>query len=172
MTIRNSVLLLTATLSLSCFALRAEAANAATITDAQAAAVSKDVRAFAATVSRGVTQGGPAAWRGYFSESDAFFMVVDGHLAFTNSDAVTRDLPQIAASIVHIELQWGDSLRVDPLTPTLAMLAAPYHEILTDPAGHKVEASGYFTGLAELGPKGWRFRNATWSSAPAPPSKP
>jgi hypothetical protein len=172
MIIRNSLLILMASLSGANFAFGAGAASSHALTTSQAAAVSKDVRTFASTVSRGVTQRGPAAWRDYFSESDAFFMVSEGQMAFANSDAVTRGLPQITASIVHIELQWGDSLRVDPLTPTLAMFAAPYHEILVDPAGHRVEASGYFTGLAELGPKGWRFRNATWSAATAKPSAP
>ncbi len=48
---------------------------------------------------------------------------------------------------------WGDTLRVDPLTPSLAMMTAPYHEVLVDPAGKRVEASGYFTGLVSWGRK-------------------
>lgn len=169
MTIRNGAFLLASILSvsISVCALGAETAGAAPLTASQAAAVSKDVRDFAATVSRGITQRGPAAWRDYFAESDAFFMVAEGRMIFESSDAVTRGLPQVAASIAHIELVWGDTLRVDPLTPTLAVMAAPYHEVLVDPAGHRIEASGYFTGLVELGPKGWRFRNATWSPATA-----
>jgi hypothetical protein len=60
---------------------------------------------------------------------------------------------------------------VDTLTTALAMMAAPYHEVTVDPAGHRIESSGYFTGLAELGPAGWKFRNAHWSvAAPTSPA--
>ena len=114
MIICNSLLVLMASLSVANVALGTEAASSPTLTASQAAEVSKDVRAFAATVAQGVTQKGPVAWRDYFADSDAFFMVAEGHMVFANSDAVTRDLPKITASIVHLELQWGDSLRVDP----------------------------------------------------------
>jgi hypothetical protein len=31
-----------------------------------------------------------------------------------------------------------------------------------------MELAVYFTGLAELGPEGWKFRNAHWSVAGPP----
>jgi hypothetical protein len=52
------------------------------------------------------------------------------------------------------------------------MVAAPYHELLVDSAGHRTEATGYFTGLAELGAAGWKFRNAHWSVVGSPPLVP
>jgi len=67
MTIRDGILISTATLFFSCFTLWADGASAATLTDSQAAAVTKDVREFAAAVSRVVTQRdpelGPKGWR-------------------------------------------------------------------------------------------------------------
>jgi hypothetical protein len=67
--------------------------------------------------------------------------------------------------IRHIEIRWGDGLRVDPLGPGLAMVAAPYVEVRVDAAGQRVEEAGYFTGVAEHHAEGWRFRNAHWSLA-------
>gem|GEM_PF-6371306 len=81
-------------------------------------------------------------------------------------------LQELTGAVARIELRWGDSLLVDPLTPTLAMVAAPYHELRVDTAGRGIEETGYFTGLAELGPAGWKFRNAHWSVAGSPPLVP
>ena len=134
----------------------------------QSVATTNSVRAFAATVADDVTRQGPAAWRAQFADSPAFFMASEGHLVFANSDAATRGIQELTGSIAHIELRWGEPMLVDPLTPTLAMLGAPYHEVRVDTAGHRVEETGYFTGLAELGPAGWRFRNAHWSVASSP----
>jgi hypothetical protein len=142
------------------------------LTDDQTNAITSGVRTFVGTVADDLTRRGPAAWRDQFADTPAFFMVADGHLAFANNDDAKRGVEKVAASIAHIELRWGDPIRVDPLTPTLAMLAMPYHEVLSYTTGNKEEASGYFTGLAELGPTGWRFRNAHWSSAGKPPSLP
>jgi hypothetical protein len=130
------------------------------------------VRAFAATVADDVTRRGPLAWRDHFADMPSFFMAAEGHLVFANSEAATRGIEELPRSIAHIELRWGDPVLVDPLTPTLAMLAAPYHEVQIDPAGHRVEENGYFTGLTELGPAGWKFRDAHWSVAASPPSEP
>ena len=138
----------------------------------QAAANATSVRAFAATVADDITRRGPAAWRDYFADTPSFFMASDGRLVFANSEAATRGINELTRSISHIELSWGEPLLVDPFAPTFAMMAAPYHEILVDSGGHRVEANGYFTGLAELGPAGWKFRNAHWSVAGPRPAVP
>jgi hypothetical protein len=159
------ILALTAILATACSGGR----TAAPLTADQSAATTKSVREFAATVADDVTRRGPAAWRDHFADTPAFFMAAEGHLVFENSDAATRGIQQLKSSIAQIELIWGEPMLVDPLTPALAMMGAPYHEIQVDPAGHKLEESGYFTGLAELGPAGWKFRNAHWSVAGEPP---
>ena len=161
------------------FVLGAIAATACTragtsspLTAGQSTATTNSVRAFAATVADDVTRRGPTAWRTYFADTPAFFMASEGRLVFANGDAATRGIQELAGKIAHIELRWGDPMLVDPLTPTLAMLATPYHEVLVDAAGHRVEENGYFTGLAELGAAGWRFPNAHWSVAGSPSSVP
>jgi hypothetical protein len=139
------------------------------LTPAQATAIADSVRTFAQAVAADVTREGPVAWRRHFAESPAFFMAAEGRLAFPNSETATRVIRDLARVITHIELRWGDGLRVDPLVPGLAILAAPYHEVRVDTAGHRVEETGFFTGLAEHRTGQWRLRNAHWSVAGQPP---
>jgi hypothetical protein len=84
--------------------------------------------------------------------------------------AATHGIEELRRVNRHIELRWEDSVRVDPLAPGLAVLAAPYHEVRVDSAGKRVVEVGYFTGVAEHGADGWRLRDAHWSvvGAPAP----
>jgi hypothetical protein len=96
-------------------------------------------------------------------------MAVDGRLAFANSAAATAGIKGAAKAIPHIELQWGDDLRVDALSYKLAVMAAPYHELRVDKAGRRVDEAGYFTGVVEyrqptLGEAHWQFRDAHWSA--------
>jgi hypothetical protein len=143
--------------------------GASTLTPVHAAALVDSVRAFAQAVARDVTREGPAAWRGQFSRSPAFFMAAEGRVVFPTSDAVTHGIEELRRVIRHLELRWEDSVRVDPLAPGLAVLAAPYYEVRVDTAGKRVEETGYFTGLAEHGADGWRLRDAHWSVVSAPP---
>ncbi len=118
------------------------------------------MRRFAQAVAEDVTREGPVAWRQHFADSPAFFMAAEGRLALPNSETATRVIQDLARVITHIELRWGNGLRVDPLAPGLAILAAPYHEVRVDTAGHRVEENGCFTGLAEQRTGRWRLPNA------------
>jgi hypothetical protein len=132
-------------------------------------ATAKAVRAFTQHVAEEVTHRGPAAWRDQFAESPDFFMASEGHLVFESSAALDRGLVDLTKSIAKIDLTFAKDVRVDVLTPGLAMVGATYHEIRVDKAGASITESGYFTALAEKGAAGWRFRNAHWSVA-APPA--
>jgi len=153
------VVILSAVLGTGCSRPR----TSSSFTSDEAAATTNAVRAFANGVADDVTRRGPLAWSDHFENTPNFFMASNGQLAFANGEAAMRGIKDVPKFITHLELRWGDPMLVDPLTPTLAMIAAPYHEIQFDPAGHRVEENGYFTGLAELGPAGWKFRNAHWS---------
>lgn len=137
--------------------------DARRLTSTRTAEVDKEVRAFAQDVAHGVTREGPTAWRRYFSESPEFFMAAEGRLAFPNGASAIAAIPDLARAIKQIDLQWGEELRVDPLTPDLAVMAAPYHEIRTNAAGDRVSEAGYFTATTELKGGHWQFRNAHWS---------
>ncbi len=127
------------------------------------------VRAFMQTVAHDVTQDGPAAWDRHFSQSPAFFMAADGRVEFPNRAAATAGIQDLTRVIKKIELQWGDDLGVDPLTPNLAQVGASWHEVLVNGAGERMEENGYFTALAEYRDGRWQFRNAHWS-VPVPPA--
>lgn len=122
------------------------------------------VRNFMAQVAHDVTQEGPIAWIKYFENGPAFFMAVNGQLAFPDIKAAKVGTQEFARTIRHIELTWGQDLRVDPLTAELAVVAVSWREIQIDTAGHRVEESGMFTGLVEFRDGRWQLRDAHWSS--------
>ena len=146
--------------------------GSASFTGAQKAAVEKEVRQYAAVVARDVTQQGPPAWEKHLADGPAFFMASEGKLVFPNRQAATQGIAEFTRTIQHIELTWGDDLRVDPLTPEFAVFASSWHEVVVDREGHKTNEGGFFTGLAERRNGQWQFRNAHWSVvAPAPGAK-
>lgn len=128
-------------------------------------AIVVDVRGFASDVARDVTAEGPSAWRRHFSDSPAFFMAADGNLQFPDSAAASAGIDALAKTIQHIDLKWGDDLRVDALAPNMALIASPYHEVITTSSGVRLDSTGFFTGVVEFRDGGWRFRNVHWSSA-------
>jgi hypothetical protein len=136
-----------------------------TLTAARAPYVDREVRAFAQEVAQDVSQNGPSAWRRRFSENPAFFMAADGHLQFPDSASATKGIEGLTHAIRHIELKWGDDLRVDPLRADLAVMAASFHEILVNADGSRVDSNGFFTGTTEKRDGEWKFRNAHWSEA-------
>lgn len=150
----------------------ATADGAARLEPEHAARIADSVRAFAESVALGVTANGPAAWRTYFADESAFFMASEGRLVFPTSDAATRAIEGLTHTIAHIELRWGAALRVDPLAPGLAMLAAPYHETRVDTQRRRLEEDGFFTGLVEHRAGGWQFRDAHWSVVSPPTAVP
>jgi hypothetical protein len=163
-------LLFAAVASAAYAAQNTSSADSRSLTAGRAAAVEDSVRVFTRAVAHDVTQDGPAAWRKYFSDSPAFFMAAEGRLVFPNSAAATAGIQDLKRAIKQIELRWGDDLRVDPLSTDLAVVAASYHEVRVDPAGQRVEETGFFTGVVEYRDGRWQFRNAHWSlPVPAPP---
>jgi len=129
----------------------------------EAAAVTRVVQDFMAAVARDVTAEGPRAWRKYLSQQHAFIMASNGQLVFESGEAAQKGIGTLEQTIEHIELHWGQTLHIDPLTDTLAEVGVPFHEILLQKTGQRVSVDGYFTGLAEHSDTGWQFRSAHWS---------
>lgn len=142
------------------------------LTANRAAQITKDVKKFARTVAHDVTEEGPTAWRRHFADTPSFFMASEGRLVFPNSAAATHAIDELSRAIKKIELRWGDDLRVDPLTPNLAVLATTYHETRTNAAGQRAEEDGYFTGIVEYRSGRWQFRDAHWSVPVTPAQVP
>jgi hypothetical protein len=159
---RRMILLLAAAVFAGCTAGGAGASGSQLPTGDHA--VDQAVRVFMQTVAHDVTQDGPLAWLKYFDTGPAFFMAVNGQMAFPSAAAAQEGTRKFAQTISHMELKWGDDLRVDPLTAELAVIAVSWRETLIDTAGHRVDEAGYFTGLAEYQKGRWQLRNAHWSA--------
>jgi len=149
---------------------RDSGSDSQSLTPERKAAVEANVKAFMLGVAHDVTAEGPTAWRKHLADESAFFMASEGQLVFPNGQPEGQWIQNLTQFIRQIDLRWGDNIRVDPLTPTLAVVAAPYVEIRTDPEGHQITESGYFTGLAEYRDGRWQLRDAHWSVA-APAAK-
>lgn len=156
--------LLAAIIFASCLGEVATASESQRLTPERAVAVTRAVNMFMQTVARSVTEDGPTAWLSFFDSGSAFFMVVNGQLAFPNAAAAQQGTRQFAKTINRIDLKWGDDLRIDPLTADLAVVATSWHETMVSAAGRRDEQGGYFTGLAEYRDGRWQFRDAHWSS--------
>ena len=150
---------------------RHELANEA-LTSGRAAEVQSAVRAYMQAVATDVTREGPIAWRRHFDDGPVFFMAVDGQLAFPDGAAAATAIQELVHTLPHIQLRWGDDLRVDPLTPRLAVVATSYSEVTVNAAGQRAETRGYFTGTVENRDGHWQFRNAHWSEPLPPPPVP
>lgn len=173
MHLRRWILLIPIVTAIGCHGHHHSADNAQSLTPARRAAVEDEVRRFVFGVAHDVTQEGPAAWRRHFADSRSFFMAVNGKLALANGQAAAEAIPEIARQFKHIELRWGDDLRLDALTENMCVVAASYNEVIElQPGieGPRGTQSGFFTGLAEHRNGQWQFRNAHWSQ-PVPPSK-
>jgi hypothetical protein len=168
MLICQSTLLLVAFVFAGCSARTADRAEPQSLTSASAAVIGESARVFMRSVAHDVTQEGPLAWLKFFDAGPGFFMAVNGELAFPTAAAAERGTQNFARTIKGIGLTWGDDLRVDPLTTELAVVAASWREVLVDKAGHRIEETGNFTGLAQYRDGHWRFRNAHWSAPISP----
>ena len=119
----------------------------------------------ASAIAKDLDTKGPIAWLDYFEPSHQFFMANDGNLVFPTYDYATLFIKNVLAKqISRVKLQWND-MKIDSLSPDLAMIRAGYHEELFDLAHKPMPADGYFTGLASRTSSGWKLRNLHWSSA-------
>ena len=129
----------------------------------QSSAVKDGVGQMAAAIARDVSSDGPVAWLRYFADTTAFFMASDGQLVFPDHSSSVKFINEVLVKqIRHIHLKWNN-LRIDSLTPVMALMGSDFHEDLTYSTGKTVLTEGYFTGIAQQGPKGWQLRNAHWS---------
>lgn len=129
--------------------------------------ITNDVRRFMQDVAHDVTQDGPMAWRKHFEDTPSFFMAVNGEMAFPDSQSATQGIQNVARTYKKINLQWGDDVRVDPLTPGLASVATAYHDFITLADDQHLDSKGFFTAVAENRAGQWQFLNVHWS-VPAP----
>ena len=133
----------------------------------QFAAIRDSVQIMTQSISKDISLEGPGAWLKYFENTADFFMASEGRLVFPNNDSAANFIKNtLVKTIRKIDLRWNN-LRIDPLSSKLAGISADFHEDITDNTGKKIAEDGYFTGIAEQTPQGWKLRNAHWSVVPA-----
>jgi hypothetical protein len=159
-------LLLASALVLACGKAKAPSDAPKTLSPGAAADVQEAVRGFMRGVARDVTRDGPIAWRKHFSEGPDFYMASEGALQFQSGAAASAAIQELVKVLTHIELAWGDEVRVDALGPTLAGVATTYSEVLVNASGERHQEKGFFTGTVEYKDGRWQFRNAHWSALP------
>ncbi len=81
-----------------------EPVNGSQLTAAQKHRIEDSVKHFVLDVAHDVSQEGPTAWRRHFADSPAFFMAVNGHLVFPNSQSATEGIQNFAHTVQHIDL--------------------------------------------------------------------
>jgi hypothetical protein len=165
-------LLLATVTSIGCHRQTRLSSESRSLTPATAVSVEDGVRGFMQAVSHDITLYGPAAWRKQFADSPSFFMAADGQMVFPNSATATQGIHDLALDIKQIDLVWGNDLRVDPLNPDLAVVAATYHELRVKTSGLRVEDAGFFTGIVEYQDGRWQLRDCHWSVPAPPPAAP
>jgi hypothetical protein len=125
--------------------------------------VREGVRQMADAIACDLHNEGPVAWLKYFSHSDDFLMASDGQLAFSSFDSASVFVHNFAKNVHRVDLTWS-KVRIDSLSPVLALLAASYHETMFKENGPRETPAGYFTAVVEYLPIGWKLRNVHWSS--------
>jgi len=125
------------------------------------------VRAMADAIARDVSRDGPTGWLPYFAHTTGFFWAAEGSVVIRDADAAEGFVRDFARSVPRVSLAWQD-IRVEPIAPDAALLAAGCHEVLTDAAGKSTPWDGFFTGIAVRTAFGWQLRDGHWSSKPTP----
>ncbi|MGD8869846.1 MAG: nuclear transport factor 2 family protein [Gemmatimonadales bacterium] len=136
---------------------------------AHALALRDSVMEVARQISADLAADGPIAWLRYFETGPAFLMATDGRIVFPSSDSARVFVEYLSRHLSAVDLDWLD-LRVEPLAPGVAALAASYRETITYTAGNDTTFGGYVTGVARHTEGGWRLQHLHWSSpVPSPP---
>jgi hypothetical protein len=136
------------------------------LSDSQSQEVKTDVLKLANQTASDISARGPIAWLDYFEDSPSFFMASGGSLALPDYNTANSFIKGTVVKMMpKITLKWSD-IRVDPLTPQIAVMGAGFHEDVTDPSGKITPYDGYFTATVHETEKGWKFRNEHWSMKP------
>jgi hypothetical protein len=129
----------------------------------ESSSVKDTVLKLAYLTAKDVSAKGPIAWLNYFEDSPDFLMVSDGIVMFTSYDAASKYIKNTSVKLLtQTDLKWS-AIRIDPLSPQIALMGAKFHEDLTDTSGRVTPYDGYFTATAHQTPKGWKYRNVHWS---------
>ncbi len=141
---------------------------AAPFTTAQQAALADSVREVTARLAADISTHGYRAFTPVMDSAPGYLWAYNGALVFPSFDSMatwTRSSPEPKEP----ETFAWDSVRVLPLAPGLAAVAATYRETAPDRTGNPGTEIGVFTAVAVHRAEGWKFTDAHTSTLPPPP---
>jgi hypothetical protein len=130
-------------------------------------AVRDSARAFFESIPAELAGDGPDAWLRLFDPSTSFFMASDGQVALADRAAAEAFLAGFSPTVARVELVWED-VRIEPLAPGVAVVAAAYREAIVLADGSVSRFGGYVSGVARNRGGSWALQHLHWSS-PEPP---
>ena len=164
---KNRSLLIVIIACVVAFSLFSCGQNSDKLTGAQSQEVRDSVLKLADVTAKDISTKGPIAWLDHFEDSPGFFMATDGSIQLPDYKTADSFIKTTLIKVIpKITLKWS-AIRVDPLTPGLAVMAAGYPEDITDASGKTTPYDGYFTAVVHKTAKRWQFRDEQWSSKPA-----
>jgi hypothetical protein len=134
---------------------------------AHRAAIADSVREVAARLASDISAHGYRGFAPVMDSAPGYVWAYNGFLAFTSFDSMaawTRTDPEPKVPEVFA---W-DSVRVEPIAPGVAGVAATYTETRPDSAGRPKTEKGVFTAVAVHRGDGWKFTAAHTSTLPPP----
>jgi hypothetical protein len=141
---------------------------AAPFTAEHQAALADSVREVAARLAAEISAHGYRAFTPVMDSAPGYVWAYNGFIAFPSFDSMAtwaRSSPEPKTPEVFA---W-DSVRVEPIAPGVATLAATYAETAPDRTGNQGTEKGVFTAVAVHRADGWKFTDAHTSTLPPPP---
>jgi hypothetical protein len=138
-------------------------------TPAHRAAVDDSVREVTARLAAEISAHGYRAFVPVMDSAPGYVWAYNGFLPFTSFDSMAAWARRDPEPESPETFAW-DSVRVEPLAPGIAVVAATYTETRPDSAGRPNTEQGAFTAVALHRADGWKFTDAHTSTLPpAPP---
>ena len=137
------------------------------LTPAHQAALADSVREVAAAMAADVSARGYRGFPPVMDSGPGYVWAYNGFLAFTSYDSMAAWARAENEPHGPETFAW-DTVRVTPLAPGVAAVAATYVETQTDSAGAAKTEKGAFTAVAVHRADGWRFTDAHTSTLPPP----
>ena len=132
------------------------------------AALADSVREATARLAAEISNHGYRAFTPVMDSAPGYVWAYNGFIAFPSFDSMatwTRSSPEPKVPEVFA---W-DSVRIEPIAPGVAALAATYSETAPDRNGNPGTERGVFTAVAVHRADGWKFTAAHTSTLPPPP---
>jgi ketosteroid isomerase-like protein len=131
-------------------------ASVQALTDAQRTAVTEGVRTLLANYQDAVNSGELDRIMAFYADDPDFHWVENGAIAYDSYEAVATAFEGLQSQVEELHLELGDP-RIAPLTPGLASVTVPAHQLFQSSSGDRFEVDMMITLTAVRRDRGWQF---------------